>query len=150
MDLKRYEVVAPREAMKKLLDGERVCFVNDWGNVTTYYLNVEDRLYGETEEGDVFGVETSIDEILERDTWYVKKPFDVRAEMLARPDEWVGAFKNDRGKWYKVGLSTIDMTATETRFFKEDNTPEDSALRCTEDELNQCIPIEDVPEEELT
>ncbi|WP_214807521.1 hypothetical protein [Exiguobacterium sp. s102] len=89
----------------------------------------------------------TIEEIL-NEAWFVKKPFDVRAEMLARPNEWVGAFKVGN-VWHRVGFSTEFMTAYETfnKLEKPDGNLHASAYP---NELDRCIPIEDIPKEELT
>lgn len=148
MDLKRYESVTSREAFKKMLDGQRAYFINGVGSVTTYFFDASNRLHGETEAGEVFKVDVPADEILNRYNWYVKKPFDVRAEMLARPNEWVGVYKDESEIWNKVGFCTTYMNVRETSDFEHDSF--EKTFICLIDDFNKCIPIEDVPKEELT
>ncbi|WP_290756956.1 MULTISPECIES: hypothetical protein [unclassified Exiguobacterium] len=75
------------------------------------------------------------------------KRFDVRKEMLARPNEWVGAFQLS-GRWLKAGFRTDVMHAVATPYW--DESIERVMPQAFKDELDRCIPIEDVPEEELT
>ncbi|MGX8177473.1 hypothetical protein ACWS7L_08255 [Exiguobacterium artemiae] len=136
MDLKRYEKVTGDEALIKLLDGERI--YNRKGNYWTrkgegIFVNYEDE-NGEYESTIpvIWFVDSTVD-------WYVKKPFDVRAEMLARPNEWVGAFLS-RGIWCKVRFNSEEMLAEEMTMGGDTVT-----MRARMDELDRCIPIEDVP-----
>lgn len=150
MDLKRYEQVAGREALKQMLDGEHAYFISLSGGVTSFFFDNNDQLKGETEAGEIFKPEVTVTEIIERYNWYVKKPFDVRAEMLARPNEWVGAFKGDDGKWHKVALNTKYMKGIETPFSLTEKVDYEQASvgPLTYEEVEKCIPIEDVPQEE--
>ena len=131
-----------------MLDGEHVYFTNLSNRASSFFFDNNDQLKGETETGEIFKPEVTVTEIIERYNWYVKKPFDVRAEMLARPNEWVGAFKDEVG-WHKVGLQSKIMCSVETTWWTCDIN-DNSALGCTKKELDSCIPIEDVPEEELS
>ncbi|WP_029333008.1 hypothetical protein [Exiguobacterium oxidotolerans] len=134
MDSKVFEAISGREAISKLMDGKHV--FNSTGH--TYYM-----------KGDVlffyFGSESNGSEStaffndITQQTWYVQKPFDVRAEMLARPNEWVGAFLS-RGIWCKVRFNSEEMLAEEMTMGGDTVT-----MRARMDELDRCIPIEDVP-----
>lgn len=147
MDLKRYEQVAGREALKQMLDGEHAYFISLTGGITSFFFDNNDQLKGETETGEIFKPEVTVTEIIERYNWYVKKPFDVRAEMLRRPDEWVGAFENHNGDWFLVGI--------DTKYFKAvcKRNGSSASLNYGEEgigvpnikHLDRCIPIEDVP-----
>jgi len=148
MDLKRYEQVAGREALKQMLDGERAYFISLSGGVTSFFFDNNDQLKGETETGEIFKPEVTATEIIERYNWYIKKPFDVRAEMLAQPNEWVGAFKDSNSRWHKVGFSTKTMSAYETKDWVVSSVM--TGVEVWLNELDNCIPIEDVPKEELT
>ncbi|WP_393965774.1 hypothetical protein [Exiguobacterium sp. S22-S28] len=145
MDLKRYEKVTGHEALIKLLDGERI--YNRKGNYWTrkgegIFVNYEDE-NGEYESTIpvIWFVDSTVD-------WYVKKPFDVRAEMLARPNEWVGVYKDESEIWNKVGFCTTYMNVRETSDFEHDSF--EKTFICLIDDFNKCIPIEDVPKEELS
>ena len=78
--------------------------------------------------------------------------FDVRAEMLARPNEWVGAFKRSDDEWMAIGFDSNHFEVA-TIPLKHINVakPTDSAM-CQLFEsshyLDECIPIELAPEEE--
>ncbi|KTR27927.1 hypothetical protein RSA11_04515 [Exiguobacterium indicum] len=75
------------------------------------------------------------------------KQFDVRKELLSRPNEWVGAFQLS-GRWLKVGFRTDVMYPVATPYWED--SIERVMPQAFKDELDRCIPIEDVPEEERT
>lgn len=79
--------------------------------------------------------------------WYVKKPFDVRQAMRDKPDEWVGAFKNDGEEWYKVGFDTDDFNAVYATFNSSLSVTSDIMVIGfpTKEELDACIPLDEVP-----
>lgn len=141
MDLKRYERITGREALGKLLEGQRV-FFEAQGEV--HHYEISDNHLFVTTKPNSYSYATLESFLKETDAnWYVKKPFDVRAEMLARPDEWVGAFKS-RGVWNKVRFNSVEMLAEETAMGRID-----VVMRADADEIEQCIPIEDVPKGEF-
>lgn len=73
--------------------------------------------------------------------------FNARTELLARPDEWVLAYK-DNSKWFKIAFCTDRMGLA---FAPYDSLETVFASKGTEFyQLNNSIPIEDVPEEERT
>lgn len=151
MDLKRYEQVAGREALKKMLDGEHAYFISLTGGITSFFFDNNDQLKGETETGEIFKPEVTVTEIIERYNWYIEKPFDVRAEMLARPDEWVGAYQDTTGDWHKVGFDHLEMIAIEVPLSDNVSKPDYSergAQLVYKRWIDACIPIEDVPKEE--
>lgn len=147
MDLKRYEPITGREALGKLLEGERVYFKAQ-DEVQHYEISDNQLLVTTSPSGYSYATVQSF--LKEVDTnWYVQKPFDVRAEMLVRPDEWVGAFKDDGNAWHKIGLDLKYMVAVETKFeLLKPNSNSDLCDRVSLGELDDCIPIEDVPKEE--
>lgn len=147
MDLKRYDRISGLKALERLVNK------NDIFNVggQKYYI-ANNKLV--RDYGGITALDSglTIEEIL-NEAWYVKKPFDVRAEMLARPCQWVGAFKDGVGKWHKLGFDLNEMIAVRSRLTNTDaevkwNTTGVGATEC--DTLNISIPIEDVPKEELT
>ncbi|WP_214780653.1 hypothetical protein [Exiguobacterium sp. s22] len=146
MDMTRYEKINGREALRRLLDGEEVYAESG----EKYRIDPSyDRLYyvptpmhhenlSVVNVNDVF-----------RDDWYIKKPFDVRQAMRDKPDEWVGAFKNDGGVWCKVGFDSRNHMAIEVilshigaPFFE--SVGAGYALSA---ELDACIPLDEVPED---
>ena len=151
MDKSRYTEICGREALERLSNGLDV--YNDAGvkfqidfEQLDYTLETSDKMVYFGEE-DVKPV-TLIDVL--KGAWYVKKPFDVRAEMLARPNEWVGAFRGPDGRWHKVGFDTEIISAIETPYVSVVKVKFDQASVAASnyEELEKCIPIEDVPEEE--
>lgn len=78
--------------------------------------------------------------------WYIKKPFDARQAMWERPDEWVAAYKNFEGKWFKIGFDSESMNAVVEQL-EWDGRPFWQHERARPPLFKECIPIEDVPEE---
>lgn len=141
MDMKRYEKIDGHEALRMLLQDKHV-FNTD--GMKTYIQN--SKLVRDFTGMKAMHSELTVEEFLER-TWYVKKPFDVRAEMLARPNEWVGAFEDAHGCWHKAGFSIELMAAMETSNWNNENVKD--GIDMWKHQLEKCIPIEDVPKEEL-
>lgn len=77
------------------------------------------------------------------------KDFNIRTEMMERQNEWVGAFKDHSGYWHKVGFLTSRMVAKETAILSRDEIPLDHHDPCSPYEIDRCIPIEDIPKEDL-
>lgn len=152
MDLKRYEKIDGREALERLANGLEIYGFSGLKYQVDFLISDYKLWSGEKECGNGEDTPTplTLTEIL-KETWYVKKPFDVRAEMLARPDEWVGAFRDSKNVWHKIGLDSKYMVAVETRFEEiKPNWNDDRCDMATLGELKKCIPFEDIPEEELT
>ena len=81
-----------------------------------------------------------------RRSWYKKKPFDVRQAMRDKPDQWVAAYKNFEGKWFKIGFDSESMNAV-VQQMEWDGAPFWQHERARPSLFKECIPIEDVPEE---
>lgn len=79
-------------------------------------------------------------------SWYIKKPFDVRQAMRDKPDEWVAAYKNFEGKWFKIGFDSESMNAVVEQL-EWDGAPFWQHQRARPSLFKESIPIEDVPEE---
>lgn len=145
MDLKRYSEINGREALERLSNGFEIYskaggkYQVDF-SILDYTLSRQD---GILVKGEDIAIPFTLTEIL-KETWYVKKPFDVRAEMLARPSEWVGAYKW-KDRWFKVRFNAEQMRAEESNLSKET-----VIAWVWSGGLDICIPIEDVPKEELT
>lgn len=147
MDAKRFTEITGLEALKKLIQDETVFDVAGH----KYYIKNSKlvRDYGGIEALDS-GL--TIEEVL-NGTWYIKKPFDVRAEMLARPNEWVGAFKNTDRKWMMIGFDTnhfnVSIRYLSLSGYYLPNDGSNGGYGVAKNTLDKCIPIEDVPKEEL-
>lgn len=140
MDRKRFTEIEGREAANRLLDDLDV--YSEDGN--RYYMQ-DGTVW--MESGELAGhVQLTIAETLSR-KWYVKKPFDVRVEMLARPNEWVGAYKDNMGYWHKVGLDLQKMQVTEASILS-DKLPYQVRQRVIlSSDLDNCVPIDEAIEE---
>lgn len=77
-----------------------------------------------------------------------RKQFDVRKEMLARPNEWVGAYQDYLHRWVQVGFDADYMRTRQCVYGYKGNVVCSSVDTPTSYDLDNCIPIEDVPEEE--
>lgn len=152
MDSKRYRPISWKVAIRKVLDGKSVHRFNPSGSRVTFYLNDIDALVEKCEGVGTFINSNGLDNFVGRSGWYLEKEFDVRSEMLLRPEEWVGAFKDKRnGGWFKVGFDTSCMSAVKTKAsWTEPARYLDETYDVSPEEIFFCIPIEDVPEEERT
>lgn len=145
MDLKRFAEISGHEALKLLSENRKV-FPGE-GSESSYYILNNKGLVFHDRNGSEYTSNFSIGDFVKKD-WYAKMPFNVRLEMLARPDEWVGAFRDHSGHWHKVGFETEKMKAKETSI-RSERKPCEVSLECSLSELERCIPIEDVPKGEL-
>ncbi len=157
MNLKRYTEINGREALERLANG--LSIFDQYGQEFGIDFDVQDYFFKNSDVEDdsvIYGKELldihklNLTDLLNR-TWHVKKPFDVRAEVLERPNEWVAAFKDHSGKWHKVGFDLENMTVTKTTHLKSVTTKPNYNIqsKAHKPELDRCIPIEDVPVEEL-
>jgi len=140
MDLKRFDEIDGLDVLKRLSREESI--YNTHGNE----LYIDDCKMWMSNSELTGVVNITIADIL-NGKWYVKKPFDVRAEMLSRPNEWVGAFKIDR-RWVKAGFCSKRMTPVFALFNSLQPTIMSSPLN-THYLLNNSVPVEDVPKEDL-
>ena len=143
MNLDKFEKIDGREALKRLVNGETVF---NWCGDS---YQIEGGLVIEkTGKGNEFCANLTLNGVIGADGWYIPKPFDVRQAMLDRPNEWVGAFEVAE-KWYKVGLDTTFMQMACASITSEISVDlsEGRVFEVQLSNLNNCIPIEDVPEE---
>lgn len=140
MDKKRFTEISGHEALKLLSENKKV-FPGE-GSESSYYILSNKRLVFHDRNGSEYNSNFSIGDFVEKD-WYAKKPFDVRLEMLARPDEWVGAYSAN-GSWFKVGFCSDRMRLVISKYESLD-TPLATTVSNYTHSLNRCIPIEDVP-----
>lgn len=147
MDMKRFDEIDGLDVLERFSKEQSVY------NENGHQVCIDDCKVW-TIDGELSGViSLTIADILSG-KWYVKKPFDVRAEMLARPNEWVGAFKNTDKKWMMLGFDTkkfnVSVRYLSNSAYYLPNDGSNGGYGVSENTLNHCIPIEDVPEEELT
>lgn len=144
MDLKRFVEISGHEALKILSENGKV--FSGEGSESSYYILSNKGLVFHDRNGTKYTSNFSIGDFVKKD-WYAKRPFDVRLEMLARPDEWVGAYSAN-GNWFKVGFCSDRMGLVITKY-ESLNTPLATDISNYIHSLNRCIPIEDVPKEDL-
>lgn len=142
MNLDRYEKIDGREALKRLLNGEIVYSCES----ERYRLDPNGHLYHipNPTHNEILSF-VSIQDILSVN-WYVPT-FDVRQAMFDRPNEWVAAYNDERGKWIQVGFDTVSMRPIKAYYGYSGLVKGATAQQATSFELDACIPIEDVPEE---
>lgn len=145
MDLKRHQKINGLEAIKIWTKGGVVYDAHG----AKYAIDKEDGFLWYASPFHRCGYDRSFNEIVKND-WYVPKPFDVRKAMINRPNEWVGAWKSPTGEWRKLGLNYQFLEVVETKLSLD--LPVDMAYcgtgHPTAEQLENCIPIEDVPEDE--
>ena len=141
MDMSRYEQINGREALKRLLAGERVLDAL----ADEHFLDGT-KLARVRKSGAFEIANDGLRRILERN-WYIQKPFDVRQAMLERPNEWVAAYNDPHGAWIQVGFDTVNMRPTKAYHGYTGGVEGANGDFPTGYELETCIPIEDVPEE---
>lgn len=146
MDLNRYDQISGLEALKMILNGEEVFNTEDGEKMLKYYLK-NDLIVYDRDKQKAIGSLVTVNRLLMSSDWYIKKPFDVRKEMLARPNEWVGAYSVGY-TWYKVGLCSVRMGLVITTY-NSSQTPAATDISPYIHSLNHCIPIEDVQKEDL-
>ena len=144
MNLDKYEKIDGREGLRRLADGETV-----YGRDSAEWTINEN---GEVIYQSKFGTCVSgsyLNDFVQHKHLYVKKPFDVRREMLDRPNEWVGAYEQQDERWMKVGFDVKRMRPVRTFMNCEAkvNLHDGRVFVIELEDLNLCIPIEDVPEE---
>lgn len=143
MNQAKFEKINGREALKRLLNGEKVYSCES----ERYRLDPNGNLYyipNPTHHENLSFA--TIKEILSVN-WYVPKPFDVRQAMFDRPNEWVAAYNDERGKWIQVGFDTVNMRPVKAYHGYTGGVEGANGDFPTGYELETCIPIEDVPEE---
>ena len=150
MNLDRYEKIDGREAFRQMLDGKEVL---DCTGIP--YKLENDKLCYSPKVRDFIMSGFTLHDVLIRD-WYVPKPFDVRQAMLDRPNEWVGKYSvqdEEKTIWYYVGFDSKNFCALRMKKRNKYGMKEPvkwnggNVVFAIDDDLDACIPIEDVPEE---
>ncbi|QPI66411.1 hypothetical protein IR194_07920 [Exiguobacterium sp. PBE] len=150
MNLDKYEKIDGREALKRLLAGEIVLD----GLADEHFLDGT-KLARIRKSGAYEIANDGLRGILERD-WYIPKPFDVRQAMLDRPNEWVGKYSvqdEEKTIWYYVGFDSKNFCSLRMKKRNKYGMKEPvkwnggNVVFAIDDDLDVCIPIEDVPEE---
>lgn len=143
MNLDRYEKIDGREALRRLVDGQRV-----YDNYGWYWEMSEDGIVSYVKDEKKFLSEIHLATFSTHKYLYIPKPFDVRQAMIERPNKWVGAY-NDGVGWWAVGFD-LDHCCVVSKQIPI-SYPVDAEYAGTDfpkpEQLNICIPIEDVPEE---
>lgn len=144
MNLDRYEKIDGREALRRLANGEKV-----FGGRNDFWFMREDAGIQYVIGGSSRTAEVTLHDFSQSNHHYIPKPFDVRQAMLDRPNKWVGAY-NDGVGWWAVGFD-LDHCCVVSKQIPI-SYPVDAEYAGTDfpkpEQLNICIPIEDVPEEE--
>ncbi|QBL97901.1 hypothetical protein EauM23_00008 [Exiguobacterium phage vB_EauM-23] len=142
LDMKRHKAIDVEQAAILLIHGHKI--FNSSGN--SYHIDKDTKIVWMT-AGELMGdTHLSIQELLTGE-WYAKKPFDVRQEMFERPNEWVAAYNDERGKWIQVGFDSVSMRPIKAYHGYTGLVEGAKAQQATSFELDNCLPIEDVPEE---
>lgn len=143
IDHNRLEAISGRDAMRRLANGEDLFTAA--GN--RYYLKDDSfKVWLQTPQSSG-PVSLDVSTLLE-DGWYILKPFDVRQAMLDRPNEWVGKFESG-SEWWAVGFDTkhFNVIAKPIELHVPVDTDRSGMTFPRVEDLDACIPIEDVPKE---
>ena len=140
MDLNRFEKIDGGfvEAITLMRQGKKVAASNKReyvirGNEKIYYLNRKLPIESVNSYNDFVNL-----------TWYIPKPFDVRQAMRDKPDDWVGAF-GYKNEWFVVGFNMVDFRAVAIPYDAYKKNEVDGLMYPGAEELNSCIPIDEVP-----
>lgn len=147
MNLDKYEKIDGWQALERFKNGEAV--YSFYNNEFSEFVMAGGELYSSPLSKHVQQRNPrtmTIDAIFKRN-WYIPKPFDVRQAMFDRPNEWVAAYNDERGKWIQVGFDTVSMRPIKAYYGYSGLVKGATAQQATSFELDACIPIEDVPEE---
>lgn len=150
MDETKYEKINGREAIRRLVAGEQI-YKNE---KVSYKLTVHQdypslmRFNGPHSINDHYSNCPATVDYICGQSWYIKKPFDVRKTMFDRPNEWVAAYNDDHGAWIQVGFDTVGMRPVKAYHGYTGDVEGGKSDSPTPFELEKCIPIEDVPENE--
>ena len=145
MNLDRYEKIDGWQALERLKKNEGITREID-GMFFEFERMADSVFETEAGENDFDISDIVLNEFLETD-WYIPKPFDVRQVMLDRPNEWVGAYNDERGKWIQVGFDSVSMRPIKAYHGYTGLVEGAKAQQATSFELDNCILIEDVPGE---
>lgn len=151
MDLKRYEKINGREALRRLADGEKVygAHTNEW-----WQMQIDGSVTYESKTM-VRTADISLTNFGKAVCLFVKKPFDVRQEMRDRPNEWVAKYnvETEEGDiWYYIGFDTDGFCALRMKKRNKHGMKEPvkwnggNVVYATPEDLDACIPIDEVSE----
>lgn len=146
MNLDRYEKIDAEKLLEVLEAGDSIFSEGEQNSVDEYKV-IDGMLHSKlSHQFEFLRDRSDVLWFLQQD-WYIKKPFDVRQAMLDRPNEWVGAYKKTTGEWLKIGFSTYHLTALVAPLKIIMPVSGHRASAATVYIIDNCIPIEDVPEE---
>ena len=145
MDEKRFENITGREALRRLALGEVIYGGSEFFGIT-FNLDEDGTLIYKDKAGRVASM-IDMFVFVKSKCLYIKKPFDVRKTMFDRPNEWVAAYNDERGKWIQVGFDAVNMRPTKAYYGYTGEVKGANGDLLTGYELETCIPIEDVPED---
>lgn len=140
LDPTLYEPIDGREALIRIANGLEI--FNSRG--TRYFFD-KNGIFSEQKRGEPYADfgKLPVSIVLGR-TWYIKRPFVIREQLLKHPDKWVGKFRHYRGYWYAVKFDSETMRTVKAGIL----TDTVNALATTvatynigEGDLDHCIPL---------
>lgn len=139
LDPALYEPIDGREALRRIAEGLE--FFNARG--TRYFFD-ENGIFSEQKKDEPYADfgKLPVSFVLDR-TWYIKRPFVIREQLLKCPDKYVGKFKK-HGDWHAVKFDSETMRVVNAIIL----TDTVNALATTvtpynmlQDDLDKCIPL---------
>lgn len=140
LDPALYEPIDGREALIRIANGLEI--FNSRG--TRYFFD-ENGIFSEQKVGKPYAdfgqlpVSVALDA-----TWYIRRAFNVREQLVRQPNQWVGKFKR-LGGWYVVKFDTESMRVVRARLTSDTVTGIGTYPSVYDDvrteDLNHCIPL---------
>lgn len=139
LDSTLYQPIDGREALRRIADGLE--FFNARG--TRYFFD-ENGIFSEQKKDEPYADfgKLPVSVVLGR-TWYIKRPFVIREQLLKCPDKYVGKFKK-HGDWHAVKFDSETMRVVKAGIL----TDTVNALATTvatynvgEGDLDHCVPL---------
>lgn len=141
LDPKIYEPIDGREALLRIAKGLEI--FNSFG--TRYFFD-ENGIFSEQKVGKPYADFGQLPvSVVLGGTWYIRRAFNVREQLMKRPNEWVGKFKR-LGGWYVVRFDTESMRVVRARLSSDTTVGIGTHPKRYDDvraeDLNECVPLE--------
>lgn len=141
LDPKIYEPIDGREALLRIANGLEI-----FNSLGTRYFFDENDIFSEQKVGKPYADFGQLPvSVVLGGTWYIRRAFNVREQLVRRPNEWVGKFKR-LGGWYVVRFDTESMRVVRSRLSSDTAVGIGTYPKRYDDvraeDLNDCVPLE--------
>ena len=140
LDPTLYEPIDGREVLRRIADGLEFFSARE----TRYFFD-ENGIFSEQKVGKPYADFGQLPvSVVLGGTWYIRRAFNVREQLVRRPNEWVGKFKR-HGGWYVVRFDTESMRVVRARLSSDTavgiGTYPKRYGDVRAEDLNDCIPL---------